>query len=372
MVENKKRFYLCDRWYYLINETDNKLVYTTNLKNKMDGNLLEISKENHQIQIIYLSKNKAIAKLEINNVDSQNIDFHYIEYECNQIDVNDEIYTNLLIELFASRKKFDSKGNVEILFTKKKKLNKMCYRTPDFPIDKKTDVKSIKIDLKKITEFQELTTYIPNNINKILGKIFSDEQINENEDIKEISRLVIPQELEIYDRVYSFVEKTDNKLLYTNDEDDIINLEIKVDTINFILQDITLVTKAKNQNKAAKNLIKIFPNLENGITAKYYTNKKSNINMGGKIIEDAKIDSEVIFDGNEQKISHTLSIKAGKQQFELTRHPHLMNNYVDNEGNIYHIGCSDFARFQGISGFACKIYKRIENSIFKEKELIKK
>lgn len=370
MVENKKKIYFCDRWYYLVNETEDKLTYTTNQKNKMEGNLLEINKNSKQIQIIYLQKNKAVAKLEISNNDN-NINLHYMEYECNEIEVNNEIYTNLLIELFATRKKHNYKGDFKIKFSKKKKLNKMCYRTPDFPIDNEIDLNSVKIDIKRIEEFKDLTTWLPNNIDKVLNNVFSSEQDIEKEEIKEIVRLEIPQELEIYDRVYNFIKQNDNKLIYENTEDDIINLEIKVDTINFVLQNVELITKAKNQTKNIKNSIQIFPNLENGITAKYVTSKKTNINLSGKIIEDAKIDSEVIFDKNYEKVSSNISIKAGKTQYDLIEHPYIKKNYVDNEGNIYHIGCSEFARFQGISSFASRIYKRIEKNIFKEKELIK-
>lgn len=370
MVENKKRIFLYDKWYYLINETEDKLSYSTKPKNKLDGDLLEFNKKTHEVQIIYFSNGKTLGKLEISSIDNPDMTFHYTQYECHDLIIDKELYTNLLMELFMKSEKGNIDRNPQVIFTKKKKLNKMCYREPKIPLDKKIDLESANLESKMIDNLVEFIPMFPRYREKF---IFEEEKETVvNKELNHVISLVIPQDLEVYDRIYHLIESNESKYIYENREDGVNHLEVKIDPISLVLSNINLQIKDNKNNKTDKSVIQIIPNKENGITARYTNRKNLKINLNGTKLEKVKIHAEVIYDSNSRKIGNNIEIEAGKEAYQLNGHPIYKTEYIDSEGNVYRINNGDFARFQGLSNFACGIFKYVEKSFFREKQLMKK
>ena len=378
MVENKMQFYLHDRWYYLTNETDDKFVYSSNPQDKENRNILEIDKNTYKLSIVYLSKKKALGKLEMSQLENSSVRLHYTQYETKEVIVNDELYANLLFELFAVIDKRSIIEKAEIKFAKKKKLNNICYREPKIPINKRLNINELDLDIAEVDFFQEIANY-PNVIMAKIKRIASEKtmvkETHPAEDPKDnktkIVNLEVPQKLHVYDRIYHLVEVDDKIIHYENDNCEISNLDIKIDDSNTQILEIILRVTEK-ENELPRHIIKIFPNKQNGITARYIMPQKAKISLNDITLEKAKVCSEVVFDSSRENIKSGIEIDSRKRHYKLVSHPVRIGYYLDALGNSYKVYNNDYIEFQLMIPYIYNIYNYIEKNLLKEKELIKK
>jgi len=370
MVESKKQFYLYDRWYYLLEEKENKLIYISKKENKKDGNRIEIDKENNKINIIFISNAKTTGKLEINCGNSNNIRFHYSQYECQEICVNDEVYGNLIYELYANRDNRKTTDKIEVKFSKKRNLNKICYREPLISIEKRIQLQDIDFNTKEIEFFKEIIDIAAVWIPKLL-KLTQETEKQEATINNKIKEIYIPETLQVYDRMYSFVRQENETILYVNNQYGITNLEIKVNPSDMVVSNIKFVTKDTNDKEPPKHIIQIRSN-EKGLQARYHNCKKTNVYVNGIKLEEARIKSEIEFDSKNQNTATKLDIETKYDKYKLVAHPDKCNQYQDEETNIYEIYSNYHNDFQSMIPYIPGIYRHVQNSIFKEKELIKK
>lgn len=368
MVENKKKAFLCNRWFYLVKETEDKLFYSTNKNQKqVVGKTvnLEIKKETNEMTIIYLQKQKTFG------VTSYPIQLHYLQLECENMIVNDNTYTNLLIELSASIDNIYSvpKNGYEICFHKKKKNKELCYQEQNFPMDTKLNTKDFIINSEAVKEFQKLVSTFSRTVTAINQYILHPEkeipnQIEE-ESNKEIRNLEIPQELMVYDRVYHLTKTQDSLFIYENNEDGIYNLEIRVDTDNLKFGDIRFKIK---KSKGSKGSIQICSNDQNEILTSLSQRDIKEVVLNEEILHKANISSLVIYNNEGTLISNDVNITSQEGNYHLEQHPDLKRFYVDEEGMLYSIGNSEYHEYSSICSFSYGIFHSIEKRLIKKRE----
>jgi len=364
MDESIKKFYLYDRWFYFQKETEDKIVYKSNSKRKLNGILVEFSKEIDNVDVLYFDNDKLISKLTITNIQKNKTEFHYQDKEPQLIHINDNTYVNLLIELFTnSDDKFLNKKTIKI--TKKNNLKKLCYREPDFKLDTEISLNSLKIESKILNYFIELIDYIKRNKDVLRINIKEKESEKEEEIIEECPKnynLVIPSDLYIYDRNYTLIGEMNNNVYYENNQDGYTLLEVRPDP-NSVISRLTLHFKKEASSKNEKYVLQMLHNSLNGVTVRYQTAKKAEIRIKSDTINDydnAQYLNTIVYDGNNAKMSDRLQVKVGKIELDLTSHPYFSNTYVDENGNEYHMGSSDFAKLEGIACYAPGIYNGIK------------
>ena len=369
MVEKTNRFYLYDRWFNFIKETDDKIVYSSNKKKKGNSINVEIDKETSDMSILYLSDKKMLAKLDITDIDTDSINFHYQEQEPQLITINDNVYVNLILELTTSidRTKFISEKIVRV--NKKKKLNKMCYLEPDFPINEDINLKDVDIDSDMFSYFLNLIDYIKGYVRSLETLMEKDKKTSTIAKLKqEEKNLVIAEELFIYDRNYNLVARDDRTLYYENHQDGITNLEIKMDP-NKYLTSINFVIENETPFRTGKNLLQIIRNDLGGVTVRFTNRKKSSLRISGdtfKDYDDAKFKYETVYDQESNVVYNNVEVVADNDEYSLTYHPSLSNIFIDENGNAYRINGQDFCLLDSISSFAPGIFENVEKTLTKK------
>lgn len=368
MLEKQRKFYLYDRWFYFKKEKEDKITYQSSAKKKTNYIEIVIDKNTNDTDILYIADNKLIAKLEITEFNSNNIRFHYQEQEPQYVEINDELYANLLIELFtSSNEKLFNKKTVKI--TKKRKKNDIVYREPeDFKLDKEISYNKLKIKSKVLDYFINIIDYIKNtnDLIDVTDFISSEDIVKETFDIKKVKNLEIPNELYVYDRNYTFVGRDEQTIYYENEQTSINKLEIKIDPNNYISA-VNLRIKNKTGDKNTKYVFQIIRNELNGITVRF-GNKNGHLRITSadpKDYDNATFRSTTIYGMDNKKISHRLDIKAGKDEYELTAHPYFSNSYVDCDGIEYRVASQDYARLDGMAHYAPGIFNNIEKTLIK-------
>ena len=124
MIENRNQFYLYDRWFYYLKETDDKICYTSKPNNPQSGIMIEKYKNIKNIEILYLKNKKMISRLSISDITKKNIDIVYKDQEAQTISVHDNIHTNLLVELKTSI--IDGRRNIEADKIKFMRSDSLC------------------------------------------------------------------------------------------------------------------------------------------------------------------------------------------------------------------------------------------------------
>lgn len=371
MLENKNRFYLYDRWFYLLKETEEKLTYTSVVKDSSSGILIEIEKETNDMSILYFEQKVLIAKLDITDTNSKNIKLHYQDQEPQQIIINDNVYVNLLLELYTNIENDKLNSKKMVIINRMRKFDKekrMCYCEPTFPIDKEVDLKTLDIESDVFNYFLELIDYIKSYIKSIDKITKEEEKVVEPLPLKtSINKLVIPEELYIYDRNYKFVGKDEKTIYYENHEDCINNLELKLDP-NKYLSSINFIFEEKGI-KNSKMIFQIIRNELNGVTIKFYNHKKSQLRVSGKEYknyDNAKFINVITYDEKRVKTFSNLEIKADQEEYNLTQHPYFTNTYIDEYGNEYRISSQDFAKLDNMTSYAPGIFTGIEEQLIKK------
>ena len=366
MVENQKKFYLYDRWFAYQNQIGERLVYTS-IPNVFSAHMrIEINKKTNAITIFYLCGKKVIEKIEISDIEKPVIELYYIQEQCNTMEIDGNEYDNLSIELFTSIINNSVSREYQIKFIKKNKKSKSLWVAPSIPLNEKINISDLGFESEKVMKFINFSTALPIYIEK-LRKIMSTVNNQEKSYIpKTVTEIVLPQELDVYDRTYHLVSATENKLVLINTEDGIRNLEIKYNPFELKVSSISLRIKEQN---AGKGIIRIVPNKINGITARYCNKKKGQTRIGSKNLKTAKIHSDMIFNSDNKKVETNILICSKGKQIELLEHPYIKNNYTDGAGNLEIVSNSGYNIFYGIAAYAPGIFHYIEDKIFKTKVL---
>ena len=369
MKKQLKRFYMYDRWFEFEKETEDKYIYTSAKRKKGSIIHLEAFKDNKNIDILYLKDKVMIAKLSLENIDTDNIHIHYQEQEPQLITINDNIYVNLILELFTDIEKGRLVSDKVVKVNKKKKLNKMCYLEPDFPINEEIDLHEIEIESDVFDYFLNLIEYIKGYIKSLEFLMeHEDKKINPTRFINKKYKLNIAEELYIYDRSYTFVSKDDRTLFYENHEEGITNLEIKIDpnkyltSINFIMENHSGITDNKD-------VFQIIRNELNGVTVRYLNRKKSNLRITGDEFKDydsAKFRGISVYDSEANKVFDNIEIRAQNDEYVLSSHPVLSNVYIDEYGKTYRVNGQDFSKLDAMSDFAPGIFENVEKTLLKK------
>ena len=363
MAEDKNRIYLCDRWFYLIKETDTILKYASNPIKPTQGIILEKRKDDNSLQIFYYVKNKLFNKISVSDITEKEIFFHYKDLVPHLTNINGEEYVNLLADIFSHLKYGNRAESDKIYIKKKKNLRKLCYREPDFPLEVTIDLKDLSVANEGIQYYLNLVSnfklYIP-NVNE------REKQDDMAKNITgEIRELNIPGELALFDRIYTFKEEELGRLYFYNDEDSITNLVINYDTIYRYIEGININFRETIGTKKFDCTYEAYRNEYNGMTVVFYNNIKENININQQKIEDSRYKFFAKYDESGNQVSNYLEIIAGRKRTVYYLHPVLSTIYIDDDGNTYQIGNQNFGRLKGMANFSNGIFKVLEKKLTK-------
>lgn len=361
MVENKKRFYLYDRWFECQEETEEKMIYISIPRITTSNMKLELEKKENKMTIFSYKGRKLVNRIEISNIESSNIELHYIEEKCKNRELEESDYNDLLIELYAEIENGIIK-NSQIKFIPKYKKHNLGDSS--ILLNEKTNLSDLNIKSKKVEDFLDFVRSFIIHRKKLVDILTKDPKIEREKSQPLIREILIPQELEVYDRAYHLVKTQENQIILMSQEEEARSLEIKFDPIALSL--ISICFKINNYD-SQKGILQIIPNDLNGVTARYCTRRETKVRVGDKKIETPKIKSVVIFDENEQKISNTVSIITNEKELKLIEHPYLKGNYTDGAGNLLTIGNSSYNTLLGIASFAPQIFKSVDKKIFVKK-----
>lgn len=365
MVESKEKFYLYDRWYKRQSETEEKIIYVSIPENISSGIRMEINKKENKITVFSLEEKKVLNRIEISDIKSSNIELHYIDEICHDIELENNTYKNLFIEFFAIVEN-DIARDYQVRFLSKNKKNNLDGISN--LLNKKIDMGDMNIESQKADYFIEFVKNFIFFKKKLIDiiELSSVAKLNGQKDSNQVTKkkLLVPQSLEIYDRVYQLIQTNGNKIILENTEDDIRTLRIKYDPT---AQLITSVCLRIDDYEKQEGVLQIIPNDLNGITARYYIVKKTNIRVGAEELKAKKIRGLVIFDSSNQKISNSIRIITESKKIELVEHPYLANNYTNGMGNLLTIGNRTYKKFFGIASYAAPIFRNIDKKVFVKK-----
>ena len=148
MKEDRNKFYLYDRWFYIIKEDDEKIYYSSNPKDQLDGITIELEKQTKCMSVLYFEDEELKNKMTVSDITKEDIVLNYKDQEPQEIKINYNLYVNLLLDvtlkIVSGRRATDD----TVIVTRKRNLNKMCYCEPDFPTDEEIPLSAIIVDSK--------------------------------------------------------------------------------------------------------------------------------------------------------------------------------------------------------------------------------
>ena len=181
MKEDRNKFYLYDRWFYIIKEDDEKIYYSSNPEDQLNGITIELEKQTKCMNILYFEDNELKNKMTVSDITKDEIILNYKDQEPQEIKINNNLYVNLLldatIKIASGRRTPDDK----IIVTRKRTLHKMCYCEPDFPTDEEIPLSAIVVDSKILDYSLELSTFIVQFSSK-MKKIMDEKPVEKTED----------------------------------------------------------------------------------------------------------------------------------------------------------------------------------------------
>jgi len=301
----------------------------------------------------------------ITDITKKQVDLHYCDEVCELLEIGEQKYDNLAIEMFASIINDSVTREYQLMFTKKNVSSDYEWKNPILPIDEKISMNDIDCSSKKVTDFIDFACYFPVALKKLIPLITQNIENKNNKKVPVIKEIMIPEEITVYDRTYHLINASENKIFMTNTEDGIRNLEIKYDPTAFVLKGVSIKIKEKNKTE---RVIKIKPNDLDGVTVKYYAKVKETVLVNDRKIDEAKINSDMIFDSNNEKVQASISNSNDEEHFYLLEHPLIRNNYSDGNGDLYTIRNSGYNTYYGIATMAPWIVNGVKEKVFKKVE----
>lgn len=351
-MESRNKFYLYDRWFYIVKDTDKEIEYSSIPNNVLNGITLKLDKEKYTLTILCFKKEKMITKITTSSLKDTCIEYKYKEKEPQFITVNNNLYVNLFIEAKVKYESVRSIGSGTMIIKRKNIMNKICYLEPDFKVNEKMTIASLDIDSQYFNYFKNLCEKISISKNKFV------EYIDTVSDKKEIIidndnySITIPDEIYYYDRNYTLIKKNVDSAVYSNQEDGYNELKINFNPLNKTLTQIQLKLKEEKSSKQAMYELKIYPNTLNGVTSTFKSNTKKTMMLSNREIEDASFYSTLVFDDNSKLMSFNTKLTSKKTVYNLTISPVFRNVYSDEFGNEYHLIDRDYCQLLGIAKFA--------------------
>lgn len=364
MVENKKRCYVYNHWFEFQAKVGDRYIFHSIPKNEASMIKIEVNQKTNQVMFFYLEKGKMVGKIEISDIYKSEIQIHYVQKEVKEIEIDGHRYDNLLLELFATMRENNHFENCQLMFVRRKKNSNYPWVEPSLPINTKIDIENIDFSSEHVTDFIEFVKFLPIHIKEFKSILTSTNYQQVPQNRLEIREFIIPNGVMFYDCYYRLVNGSENHLSFMNTEDEIRNLEVKVDPVAQLLLGIRLTIEDTSKNK---KMIQITPNKQNGVTVKYCNKEKESIQVNHQTMKEAQIRASVIYDNNRNKLEHEVAISSGSNCLNLIGHPFLTNNYCDSNGNLYTIGNSGYHLFCGIAGYAPSIFEGMREKVFVKK-----
>lgn len=365
MVKNQNKFYLYDRWFQYQKQNEEKYIYISTPKNETSYAIIEINKNTNEMFVYYYENNKLIERFETSDINQSSIDIHYIQEVCYIMEIEKHRYNNISIELFTNINNDDVPHDYQIKFLKQNKKSKENYAKIPFPFDEKINMEELQFSSKSVDKFIDFASTLHIYVKKIRNVISLQDNQKIKKDLPTLKELVIPQSLEVYDRVYYLNKITERKIILSNTEDGIRNLEINFNPEKFSLSCINLKIKGNFDKEA---VIKITKNKQDEIVAKYESGIEEKIKAGETIYENVKMNSVMNFDSNNKKTENKIIISSEENKVELLEHPSIKNRYTDGCGNMISVNNSGYYIFYGIASYAPIIFNSIEKKLFKIKQ----
>lgn len=358
-IENQKRLYFYDRWFELVTQKEDSLIYYSIPRNASNGIKLEINQNTNEIIICYIKNKQVIRQISITNIFEKNIELHYSDVICELMMIGDHVYDNLAIEVFTNISNDSPSRKYELMFSKREILSNYEWKDPILPINQRMDIDEIDVSSDKVNDFIEFVASFPIEIRRI--KNMQNYEENSETTQLAVSNIAIPQEIIVYDRVYKLVKVKEDKIILTNQDEDIRNLEIKYDPFTLQLQSVSI--KMKKNNKTER-VLKIEPNDLNGITVQYRTKVTETVVISEKKVENAKVNFNMVFDKNKNKVENNVLISTATEEIKLLEHPVIGNNYTDGNGNLYTLRNQGYNTLYGVASFAPGIFNSIKEKVF--------
>lgn len=365
MGELKEKIYFADRWYYLSKSDGDIATYSSKINDKNNNTILEVDTNTKSLNLIFIKNKKTMGKLSISDITKQPISYNYEQFIPETIEVDNNLYTNLLTDFSVV---VDNCRVVEssIIFHRMKKMNKMCYCEPTFPLDAKLDPRVFDLNCSAYESFKNAYSLSPQYFNVIIDTFFRKHDEIENVDTEVIddsciSELVVPSEMFLYDRNYHLVNSDVTTHTYIDDGktssvEIITDLnELKVKRIEFRKED------------GNRNIIQIYPDSSNDdkVTIRYVNKKKFTLALNGVYLEHAKVHSQAYFGKDKKLESFAVEINAGiGKNYLLQQHPYFTNTFCDTDGNSYNVRCAGFAEFLMMLYYAPGIYNSMQDKMF--------
>ncbi len=367
MAELKKRFFFCNRWFEYQRKKDNKEIYEPIPKNGPVQMRIEFNNKTYEMGIFFFEDNKKEI-IKLSDITQPEIKCHYLEEKSQIIEVENQYFDDIQIELFATINNFNA-DDYEIEFKKDNKKRNCANNQIEFPLplEEKIKLHDLEFDTQRVLNFKSFVNIFSQDKKKLLESLFPSNLEENTEDFPDLKQLVIPNSLEVYDRVYTLIKIQENNIILRNNEEGIRNLEIKVDPDLCKLLKIHLKIIEPKKMKSAIEILKN-DNNGNGIIVRYHNKNKDKMKIGYRYIEVNDVSAKIIFDKNNHQIEKSVIIKYGNEKMELIQHPTLNNNYVDEKGNLYTIGNIGYSIFVGLASYAPNILYSVEKKLFKVKE----
>lgn len=374
MEEFKEKIYFADRWFYFDKVVNNRPIYCAKRNDRINNFILEINPDDKSLGLVIIKSKKTIGRLDISDITKHKVLYTFEQFEPEYIEINDTLYTNLIMKLYAT---IDDIRLIEnnIEFYKKKKLNKMCYCEPDFPLETKIEPRVFDINSSVYDFFKDAYSNYSKYFSEIVQDFFvenKDSEIEQEKDIPEdlVRGLFIPNEIFVYDRNYHLVKNDVDDLVYKDSYSEANNLEIKLDLEEAKLK---VVSFDKNENYRTNTQIYRDKSNNNKITIRFVNRKKVALLLNNKSLDHVKIHSEAVFDSNNKLETYSIEINAGiGNNYLLEHHPFFTNQFSDADGNVYHIRSGCFADYQSMIYYASGIFNNLESTFFPEQKTLVK
>ena len=363
-MESRNKFYLYDRWFYLVKETSGKLIYSSIPSNILNGITIELDKKTYELSVLCFKDGKMVTKVRTSSLKDSKIKYHYKEKEPQQIVVNDNVYVNIFLEANIDYQNVKSIQKGKLILRKKNIMKKLCYRKPDFPLDCEIGINNLDIESYYLEYFKNICEFISINKNKFISYIESVPKKKEVIDIPQVNSINIPNEIYYYDRNYTLSKQDANTACYINTDDEYCELEVKFDHIYNNITDIFLRYKESKNMRIPNYELRIVPNSLNGITTTFKSNRLSNIKLSEKLLEDALFDSTIVFDEDNKIMSFNTKITAKKEVYNLTISPVFSTMYSDEYGNEYRLIDRYYCNLLGIAKLSPMGYSCIKKNFF--------
>lgn len=378
MKEELKTVEFLNKKFNYIEKTKDKVRYQYENKETGEVSILEIlyqeeDKQLKKIDVYTLTYGEISESLHI-RCENDSIDINYYPQNPERIMLGDSIkeYQLSINESFSRKDNKYKLENYQIELTKKGKnskhkvleqvpLQKNYFRTSDNNIHYITSKSTRKLEILNENIFESLP-----NLEEEVPKIFIKDNFDNVEDYSKLLHKVIdylPLKVTLYDREYELITIKDNAIIYRNQEDDIIDVELYLDNLLTSIKEMRFVTYNKEayNEKRKLRIIRSIPK-ENDIYVTSLCNKREeSLMLNGKAYERCHITGDCIADkeGKIKDINLKLEGKFGTLNLKQSPLNHM--EFVDKNNNDYRVSTQSLILFKSLTSFSPFLIKKFNN-----------